>query len=484
MPLVRRLAAPALLAAGLALASCTAAPPDPPEGGPEAPPPGTTVNEDATITVGTLHVAEDLADPADPGSAEALTGNVYESLFRLAETGEAVPLLASGFTRSEDGLVYTIALQPDATFSDGSPLAAADVVDSLVPLIGDGSEVAAVTAVDDDVEITLARPLVSLPHTLAGVWIRHDDLGTGPYTIGEFSSGTSLSLERRDDYWQDPAKNARVDFRAYPAAADLVAALRGGEIDIAPAMAPPADDPAGDGIVVSEAASTTRVLLAFNDSVAPFDDPRVRRALSSAIDDDAVREALWGDEGTPISSMALPSEPWHEDLSALDPFEPDAVPALLTEAGLAEPVTAPILVTDGPLADAADLIAEQLNDAGIEATVERITAAEWRDRVESRRDFTLALGTVSGDHRVAGLGDPRYWWGYRNPDVLGWAEQAESLSNEAEQAELLRLIDLTAANEAASEWLFLEPRIMIASEDVAGYPLAGPFVLAGIERSE
>ena len=484
MPLIRRLAAPAVLAAGLALASCTAAPPDPPEGGPEAPPPGTAVNEDATITVGTLHVAEDLADPADPGSAEALTGNVYESLFRLAETGEAVPLLASGFTRSEDGLVYTIALQQDATFSDGSPLTADDVVPSLLPLVGEGSAVAAVTAVDGDVEITLTRPLVSLPHTLAGVWIRHDDLGTGPYMIGEFSSGTSLVLERRDDYWQDPARNARVDFRAYPAATDLVAALQGGEIDIAPAMAPPTEVPASDDIVVSEAASTTRVLLAFNDEVAPFNDPRVRRALSSAIDDDAVRKALWGDEGTPISSMALPSEPWHEDLAALDPFDPEAATTLLAEAEITGAVEAPIVVADGPIAGAADLIAAQLNEAGFVASVERIPSAEWRDRVESRRDFALALGTVSGDHLVAGLGDPTNWWGYHNPDVLGWAEQAESLSNEAEQSELLRLIDLTAANEAASEWLFLEPRIIIASEDVAGYPLAGPFVAAGIERSE
>jgi peptide/nickel transport system substrate-binding protein len=484
MPLHRALAVPAVLTIGLVLASCTASPPDPPEGGPEAPPPGTTVNEDAAIAVGTLHVSRDLADPDDPGSDEALTGNVYESLFRLAETGEAVPLLASGFTRSEDGLTYTIALRPEASFSDGSPLTPADVVDSLLPLVDADTSIAGVVAVDDTVEISLTRPLVSLPHALAGVWIRHGELGTGPYTIGAFSSGQSLTLERRSDYWQDPARNARVGFRAYADAADLVAALREGEIDIAPAMAPPADDPTEDGIVVSEAASTTRVLLAFNDEIAPFDDPRVRRALSSAIDDDAVRSALWGDEGTPISSMSLPSEPWYEDLSELDIFDTDASAALLVEAGASDSLTAPILVAEGPLADAADLIAGQLNDAGIPASVERISPAEWRDRVEGQRDFTLALGTVSGDHRVAGLGDPSLWWGYRNPDVLGWAEQAESLSNEAEQSELLRLIDLTAANEAAGEWLFLEPRIIIASDDVAGYPLAGPFLAAGIERSE
>lgn len=484
MPRLHRLAAPVLLTAGLLLVSCTSSPPDPPAGGPETPPVGKTVNEDATITVGTLHAPADLADPADPGSAEALTGNVYESLFRLAESGEALPLLASGFTRSDDGLIYTIALNSAATFSDGSPLSAEDVVASLAPLAEDHHAITEIVAAGDAVEIRLSHPTVSLPHELAGVWIRHDDLGTGPYTIGAFSRGQSLVLERRADYWQERAKNARVEFRTYANAPDLVAALTDHKIDVVPAMAPPAELPTSDNIVVSEASSSTRVLLAFNDQVAPFDDPRVRRALSSAIDDDVVREALWGENGTPISSMALPTEPWYEDLSTIDPFDLESSGDLLAEAGIAEPLTVSILVADGPLASAAEVIAEQLGEAGVDATVAPLPAAEWRERVEEQRDFVLALGTVSGDHRVAGLGDPEHWWSYGNPDVLGWAEQAEALSNEAEQTELLRLIDLTAATEAASEWLFLEPRVIIATDDVAGYPLAGPFITAGIERSE
>lgn len=484
MPLTRRLAAPALLAVGLVLASCTASPPDPPAGGPEAPPAGTTVNEDATIIVGTLHAPTDLADEADPGSAEALTGNVYESLFRLAETGEPVPLLATGFARSDDGLRYTVPLRSDVTFSDGSPLTAEDVVSSLGALADTDPAIARIAAVDGEVEIELTRPVVSLPHSLADVWIRRGELGTGPYTVDAFTPGQSLALERRADYWQDPARNARVEFRAFDDVEQLVAALRDGEVDIAPAMSPPAEIGDGDGIIVSEAASATRVLLAFNDEVRPYDDPRVRRAVSAAIDDDAVRSALWGDAGEPISSMALPNEPWHEDLSELDPFDTETSAALLAEAGVSETLEAPIVVADGPLAEAADLIAEQLREAGIASTVERIPQVQWRERVEENRDFTLALGTVTGDRLVAGLGDPGSWWSYRNPDVMGWSQQAEAQSNEAEQTELLRLIDLTAATEAASEWLFLEPRVIIASDDVAGYPLAGPFLAAGIELSE
>ena len=480
MPRLRRLVLPALAAVALTLASCTPAPPDPPEGGPETPPVGTVVNENASITVGTLHAPVDLADPEDPGSAEALTGNVYESLFRLAETGEAVPLLAKNFERSADGLVYTIPLRTDATFSDGSPLTADDVVASLAPLLAEDGPVTAVNAVaGDTVEIDLDRPVVSLPHTLAGVWIHRDELGTGPYTIGTFSSGSSLTLDRNPAYWQEPAKNAHVEFREYPAAADLVAAIESGRVDLSPAMPPLPVNPS-NGVVVSEAASTTRVLLAFNDEAPPFDDPEVRVALSHAIDDDAIRTALWGDAGTPISSMALPSEPWHEDLSDIDAYEPDAARAALQPLGL----DAPIVVVDGPLVQAAQLIAQQLEAAGVTAPVEKISADQWRERVVDDRDFVLALGTVSGDHRVASIGDPGAWWGYHNPDVMGWSGQVEAMSNEAEQTELMRLIDLTSANEAANEWLFLEPREIVASADVAGYPLTGPFLTAGIEKSE
>ncbi len=86
--------------------------------------------------------------------------------------------------------------------------------------------------------------------------------------------------------------------------------------------------------------STTKLLLAFNDRVAPFNNAKVRKAVTSAIDNKKLLQSIWGDYGTLIGSMVPPTDPWYEDLTGVNPYDVELAKQLLAEAGYAERVHA------------------------------------------------------------------------------------------------------------------------------------------------
>lgn len=498
MRTTRLIAMPLALVAAVALAACAPTTPDPPSGGPEKPPEGTEVDPRAAVHIGSLHepTSLDIAADRNPGAIEALIGNVYETLFVVADSGAVQPLLATAHERSDDGLTHTFTLRPDVTFHSGAPLVAADVVTSIERAL-EGKPVApgpvglevvegAVALDDATVEVHLSRPSISLLADLARVAISNDEVdgnrarvadGTGPYTLAPWAPEDPIVLERYDDYWGTAAANDRVEFRHFGDGDDLGDALLAGSIDIATGLGGPEaleQFAENDDIVIGDGTSTNEVVLSFNNRVAPFDDPRVRRAVSAAVDDDAVREAAWGDRGVVIGSMVPPTDAWFTDLSGIDEFNPDEARALIDEAGYPAGLTFPLLLPDNSAyAGAASLIQEQLADVGITAEITEIPPDEWRERVYGVGDYAATLLDRPGVRDLLTYGDPNSVWGYDNPEVADWIAQSELVDNAAEQSELLKLVAKTIAEEAVSEWLYVTPTLVVASANVSGYPVNG-----------
>ncbi|WP_110588533.1 ABC transporter substrate-binding protein [Microbacterium suaedae] len=508
-----RLSTPATIAVALttalALASCSPAEPDA-TGGPEVPP-GAAVDPDATINIGSMYEPQNLDNTSGGGQGvtEALSGNVYEGLFRLADSGEVEPLLAASHEMSDDGLTYTFTLQDGVAFQSGKALTADDVVFSIEKVIADDSQSArksqlevvdTVTALDDaTVQVTLSEPSISFIYNLTYVWIVNSEFdgdrkaaadGTGPYSLGQWTRGSALSLERHPDYWGEQAANAGVVFHYFGDATALGNALLTGAVDIATSQQSPdalTQFEATDDFVINDGDSTTKLLLAFNDAAAPFDDVRVRQAVSYAIDDEKLLESVWGDYGTLIGSMVPPTDPWYEDLTDLDPYDPERAQELLDEAGFADGFTFSLDTPNyDPHPTAATFIQSQLAEVGITVEINSITADEWYTKVYQNRDFDATMQEHVNDRDLVWYGDPGFYWGYDNPDVQEWVQQSELVASEAEQTELLKLVARTTAEEAASEWLYLYPQIVVASTSVSGYPLNGlnsQFFAYDIEKS-
>ncbi|MGI6879389.1 ABC transporter substrate-binding protein [Microbacterium sp. gxy059] len=489
------LAAALPLVAVLALTACGPTGGETPASGPDA---AAEADPDATINIGSMYEPQNLDNTSGGGQGvtEALTGNVYEGLFRLADSGEVEPLLAADHEVSEDGLVYTLSLQEGVSFHSGDPLTADDVVFSIEKVIADDSQSArksqlevidSVRAVDDQtVEMVLSEPSISFVYNLTYVWIVNSSFdgdrksaadGTGPYALGQWTRGSALSLERSDDYWGEAPANAGVVFHYFTDATALNNALLTGAVDVVTSQQSPdglAQFELTDDFVISDGDSTTKLLLAFDDREAPFDDVRVRQAISYAIDDEKLLDSVWGDYGTLIGSMVPPTDPWYEDLTDLDPYDPERARELLEEAGLANGFS---FTLDTPNYDphptAATFIQSQLAEVGIAVEINTITPDEWYTKVYQNREFDATLQEHVNDRDLVWYGDPDFYWGYDNADVQEWVAQSELVSSEAEQTELLKLVARTTAEEAASEWLYLYPQIVVARAELDGYPLNG-----------
>ncbi|WEO78192.1 ABC transporter substrate-binding protein [Cryobacterium sp. SO2] len=450
-----------------------------------------------SIEIGSLYEPQNLDNTAGGGQGitEAFNGNVYEGLFSLADDGTVAPLLASGYTMSDDGLSYTFTLRDDVTFHSGEPLTSADVASSIARVTVEDSQSArksSLAAISDvatpdehTVVITLATRSISLPYLLSYVWISGADAtdlqssedGTGPYTLDEWKRGSSLSLSAWDGYWGDAPKSDEVVFNYFTDATALSNALLTNQIDIVTSVqSPDALSQFEDNAdyVVSDGDSTTKELLVFNDRVAPFDNVDVRKALYSAIDREKLLDSIWGGYGTLIGSMVPPTDPWYEDLSDTNPYDVSLATDLLASAGYADGFE---FTLDTPTYDphpaVAEFIKSELAKVGVTVTINPISSDEWYTKVFKDQDFTATLQEHVNDRDVVWYGNPDFYWGYNNPQVTQWVAEAEQSGTEAEQTATLKKVNEQIAADAASVWLYLYPQIVVASSDLEGYPVNG-----------
>lgn len=468
-----------------------------PEAGGQTVNPATNYDPNATIRIGSLYEPQNLDNTAGAGQGvtEAFNGNVYEGLFRLADSGAVEKLLATDYSVSDDGLTYTFQLRRDVKFHSGDPLTAQDVKYSIERVMAPDSKssrksslnpIAGIQTPDEHtVVVKLSSRSVSLPYNLTYVWIVNDSAknlttsedGTGPYRLDQWRRGSTLSLVRNDEYWGDAPTNKEVVFHYFTDATALNNALLTGAIDIITSVQSPdslrqfTDNP---NFTVKDGHSTTKEVLAFNDRVKPFNNVKVRKAVSQAIDDKKLLNSIWGDYGTLIGSFVPPTDPWYEDLTDVNAYDPEHAKQLLAEAGYPDGFT---FTLDTPNYDPHPVVAQfvksELAKVGITVNINIITANEWYTKIYQAHNFEATLQEHVNDRDIVFYGDPDFYWGYDNQQVNELIASAEQSKTPEERNQKLEKANRIIAEEAASDWLYLYPQIVISSSTVTGYPVNG-----------
>ena len=451
----------------------------------------------AVIRIGSLYEPQNLDNTAGAGQGitEAFNGNVYEGLFQLMDDGSVEPKLATDYTVSDDGLTYTIKLQPNVTFHSGDPLTSADVKHSIERVTAETSKssrksslstIESIETPDEQtVVIHLKERSISLPYNLTYVWIVNDaagDLttsadGTGPYKLDAWRRGSSISLVPFENYWGEKPKNGGVTYTYFTEATALNNALLTNAVDIITSVQSPdslaqfKDNPS---FTVSEGASTTKEVLAFNDRVEPFSNTKVRKAITRAINREQLLNSIWGEYGTLIGSFVPPTDPWYVDLNDVDAYDVESAKQLLAEAGFADGFS---FTLDTPNYDPHPIVAQfvqnELAKVGIKVNINIITANEWYTKIYQARDFEATLQEHVNHRDIVFYGNPDFYWGYNNPEVVELIASAEASATEEEQVEKLKEANRIIAEEAASTWLYLYPQIVVSSASVSGYPVNG-----------
>jgi peptide/nickel transport system substrate-binding protein len=225
---------------------------------------------------------------------------------------------------------------------------------------------------------------------------------------------------------------------------------------------------------VTEGASTTKELLAYNDRVAPFDNVQVRKALARATDKARLLNSIWGEYGTLIGSFVPPTDPWYEDLTGVDAYDVEGAKALLAEAGYPDGFE---FTLDTPDYDPHPLVAQFLQaeyaEIGVTVNINIITANEWYTKVYQEKNFQATLQEHVNHRDIVFYGNPDFYWGYNNPEVVQLVADSEAAPSEDEQTAKLRQANEIIAEDAASNWLYLYPQIVVSAANVSGYPVNG-----------
>lgn len=448
-----------------------------------------------TLTVALTAKPDNLDFTRTAGAAipQALLGNVYEGLVRLDDNGVITPQLAASWTVSDDRTVYDFTLREDVVFSNGDAFDSGDVKFSIDRVKTEWTANSPATmAVVDRVEtpdphvarVVLRRPSnewlfamtgpVGAMFTPDGVsHLATTAVGTGPFTVVRWNPGSELVLAANLRYWGPAPGMKTVRLRYFADATAQANAMRSGGVDVVYSLGAPqllAQFAGDDRFRVTQGTTNGEVTLSMNGAVAPFDDVRVRRAVMYAVDRKSVRDTAYAGYGELIGSMVPPTDPWHEDLTGVYPFDPDRARALLAEAGTPNPVVR-FSVPNLPYASAAaQVVASQLQQVGFDVRTEPVEfPAVWLDKVFARHDYQMSVIQHSEPHDIVTFANPKFYWGYDNPEVTRLVAEADA-ADEAGYVERMREVARTVTDDAAADWLFLFPLLVVADSDLTGLP--------------
>lgn len=475
------------------------------------------------------------SDPASLDPAFAQDGESFRVSRQMFEglvgtepgTADPAPLLAESWESSEDGMSHTFTLKEDVTFHDGTPfnaeavcanfdrwynwtgLAASEAFGYYYNKLFKGYADTPADAVyksctpDGDYSVTidlnkpfagfvasLSLPSFSMQSPSALQEFGADDVsgsaeapvlseyamghpvGTGPYQFDEWAPGEQVTLKAYDDYWGEAGQIDEIIFRTIDDPTARRQALESGSIDgydlVGPADTKALED---DGFTMVSRPPFTILYLAFNQAVPELQDPKVREALSYAVDKDALISQVLP-EGTEKAIEFVPDtvNGYNPDVTTYD-YDPEKAKSLLAEAGYdeANPLKLtfnyPVNVSRPYMPDPEQIftvLSSQLSEVGVETTPVSEEWVEYLDRTTGTSDHGIHLLGWTGDYNDTDnfvgvfFGQQSSEWGFDNPELFQKLNEARGVSN---------LEDQTALYEEINE---------MVAQFIPGVPIAHP----------
>lgn len=333
-------------------------------------------------------------DPISPQRFYEAIQNMYSRLVRQGDDGRPSADLALSWEASPDAKEWTFKLRPDVTFHNGSAFTAEDVAFSLMRTQSEtiDSPTKGVMAIIDHVEVIDALtakvvlkqthadfPLLTMDYRIKMLdaetcgndldALCESGIGTGPYKLVELDALGTTTLERFDAYYGGTPGAENLELIAIADQNARVAALQAGQIDFIYALSAEqvplfANNP---NFTVQSVPTGRWVGLVMNTTEAPFDDPRVRKAIRMSADRDALGKLVYGKDGY-ITSCDHPVWSGDQYRAEIDCARDVAgAKALLADAGFAGGLTVELFVSDisEGAVKMAEVLQNQAKDAGI-----------------------------------------------------------------------------------------------------------------------
>lgn len=468
------------------------------------------VNEDTEIVLGGYR---DMAPGEKDGYYCSWALYVWEPLVTQDENGTPIPCLAESWEMSEDGKVWTFDLRKDVKFHDGSDFNADVVIaniDRIKPEVKKSRfypldinshypGLVSYEKVDDTtVKFTFENPSPTQHYNMVNwgsaiyapsCFDENNDfngpaIGTGPFKLGEHVPDQFVTIERFDDYWGDLAKAKQIKVKVIPDTDTKFSALMSGEIkgvlDLNAISPSHANELKKSGEFSLETAKSTMIrFLIPNGTKFPFNDTRMRQAVSLIIDRDEVVEAVHYGFAKPTTNILNYSTPFYKEL----PIEhnPEKAKELAKEvlAGQEVEIDFYFSESDPVLKTESELIATYLEELGLKVNLLPVEYSLMREKMKAgdfhiaRAQQGLSNGEASTIFRrfMAPGGDhnQNYSLGYDSPEVNELMDKASKTLDMDERRAVYDEIQLISTQDLPIIPLFNDKTVLAHSNEIAGY---------------
>lgn len=426
------------------------------------------------------------------------TGLMFLPLMELDADLNFEGMLADSIT-TEDNKNFIVHIDDAATWSDGTPVTADDVVYTALrlasPVIGntammyyvfegvgddgfveEGAEsIDGIQKVDDKTvqfttkeempittfENSYARYLLTLPkHVIeqyseeelsTADWFNHPDVVSGPFIVTDFDVDHYISYEANKDYWKGAPKIDKLNIKIVDSS-QLYAGLQSGEIDITQQTMSdiPQEDyesvEALDNVDVVYGSPVTNQSVFIQTKNVP--DVKVRQAMLYAIDRQQILEELLNGHGEIVDGFLSSASPFYDDSLTPISYDPEKAKALLEEAGWDGSQTIRFYVNSGDstFVNAASIIAAEWAAVGIKAEIQTVDFATLMSVAGTEDYDVLAVqytyAPVDPYPDVAWLlGGEGSWTGYSDDTLNDALTKSQLTSDPEETKELFSVVD-------------------------------------------
>jgi peptide/nickel transport system substrate-binding protein len=451
---------------------------------------------------------------------------VIEPLFDLGADGKTlVPVLATGWTPSQDGKTHSFTLRGGVKWHDGRDFGSGDVAFSALELWRKlqnfGRDVFrnleavdtpdATTAVFRFAQPIPAQLLAAALAPLANVVPRHvyegTDLqnnpanislvGTGPFRFGEYRRGEFFRLARNPAYWGEgqPLLDGIV-YRVMPDKGAVAAALEAGELELATFGGVSIEDmqrlgklPSLEVVAHGYEALPYLSILEFNFARPELQNPKVRQAIAHALNPQAAVDTIFLGLAKPAVGPIPTTDPvFHTSQLPGYPFDPRRAEALLDEAGYrkgADGMRFALKIVPAPFFEQTrrigDMMRQSLRQVGIDASIQNTDLAGYFAAVYRERNFDLTSGVYAYRQDPAisttvlyGSGTPAgvpfsNQRGYASPEMDGLLREAAAQLDADKRIALYRRFQELAMTDLPLIPFVEFPLVSVASRRLRGH---------------
>jgi peptide/nickel transport system substrate-binding protein len=434
---------------------------------------------------------------------------LYDPLVEVMADGTLSPVAAASWDTSS-ATKTVIQVRPGMHFHNGNEVTAADVAYSIAarcdpkviavtngrPVMSPKQWVGVTTSGKYTVVVHTSsrvrllenpQPILVVPNNAAKLYnVNTQDVGSGPFTLESFVSGSSLAVAANPNYWSGQPKIRSLSFRLFSDVAEEALNIRSGEVqgiyDVDPLNFKQVSG-VPNTKVIREATYANWWIIQMGQP--PFDNPAVRTALRYCFNMPLINTTAFGGLGTHAwDAFGFYPQSWQISQKYTGAYDPAKAASLLKAAGVKTPFSVDLIGinTYQDSINEGQVIQQGLKAAGLNASFQALTITDWLAATYGKGNWTgLAFNAGNIPFPFLNLWDylvdpssllSAYHKGYPNPTVAALYNQVEDGVDSQEPA-LLKQAQEMILNDAVVYFMFGGPVNMILPDNVEGVIVNG-----------